>query len=428
MNMRKTMKRFSALFLSMLLCLGITTMPVFAASESQDGLEVTLATNKEAYTQEEEIMVNLSVKNTNDFTVTNLSLENTIPKGYKLAEDSVATKQIGSLEAGESATLKVTYVTKSSNKLDAGDTGKENKLGTGDTGKENKLDAGDTGKENKPGKGSNKEKQPSTGDNSNIILWSVMFILVTLCVIAIGANNKKHSKKLLSLFLCLTLTGTIVIGMPSVTEAAKVQDKSISISESIKVGDSNLEINAIVKYDKISEEGSGNTKPIRPENPSEEEGYYWDNSEVIDVIDVQKSEDVLTEAEVITLLKERGFANYPITYEYSINGEYNNEAEALDTSTDKHPLYQTYYVSKSEEVFTICVINGSIIAYPASFNLESNLEAELLISESEELTSYVNEVNKFYVTIPKDSAAIVQTVKKINAETLDKLTLAEINK
>lgn len=406
MNMRKTMKRFSALFLSMLLCLGITTMPVFAASESQDGLEVTLATNKEAYTQEEEIMVNLSVKNTNDFTVTNLSLENTIPKGYKLAEDSVATKQIGSLEAGESATLKVTYVTKSSNK----------------------LDAGDTGKENKPGKGSNKEKQPSTGDNSNIILWSVMFILVTLCVIAIGANNKKHSKKLLSLFLCLTLTGTIVIGMPSVTEAAKVQDKSISISESIKVGDSNLEINAIVKYDKISEEGSGNTKPIRPENPSEEEGYYWDNSEVIDVIDVQKSEDVLTEAEVITLLKERGFANYPITYEYSINGEYNNEAEALDTSTDKHPLYQTYYVSKSEEVFTICVINGSIIAYPASFNLESNLEAELLISESEELTSYVNEVNKFYVTIPKDSAAIVQTVKKINAETLDKLTLAEINK
>ena len=55
-------------------------------------------------------------------------------------------------------------------------------------------------------------------------------------------------------------------------------------------------------------------------------------------------------------------------------------------------------------------------------------QTELLISESEELTSYVNEVNKFYVTIPKDSAAIVQTVKKINAETLDKLTLAEINK
>ena len=243
------MKRFSALFLSMLLCLGITTIPVFAASESQDGLEVTLVTNKEAYTQEEEIMVNLSVKNTNDFAVTNLSLENTIPKGYKLAEDSVATKQIRSLEAGESTTLKVTYVTKSSNK----------------------PGAGDTGKENKPGKDSNNEKQPSTGDNSNIILWGVMFVLVALCVIAIVANNKKHSKKLLSLFLCLTLTGTIVIGMPSVAEAAKVQDKSISISESIKVGASNLEINAIVKYDKISEEGSGNTKPIRPENLSEED-------------------------------------------------------------------------------------------------------------------------------------------------------------
>ena len=108
-----------------------------------------------------------------------------------------------------------------------------------------------------------------------------------------------------------------------------------------------------------------------------------------------------------------------------MDGGYNDETEALETSTDKHPMYQTYYVSKNEELFTICVINGSIIVIPVSFNLESDLETELLISESEELTSYVDEVNKFYVTIPKNSVAIVKIVEKINAETLDKLKIEE---
>jgi hypothetical protein len=397
--MRKKMKRFSAFFLSMLLCVGMTAIPIFAASESQDGLEVILATNKEAYTQEEEIVAVLSVKNTNHYAITNLSLENIIPMGYKLAEDSMATKQIGSLATGETATLKVTYVAKSSNK----------------------SGVGEADKESKPENSSNNGGQPSTGDKSNVVLWGVIMVLAVLCSITIVKKNKK----LLSLFLCLSMTGAIVSGMPSVAEAAREQNKSISISDSIKVGDSDLEINAIVKYDEASEEGSGNTKPINPENPSEKEEYYWNNSEVIDVIDVKNSDNVLNEIEVITLLKERGFADYPITYEYSMDGGYNDETEALETSTDKHPMYQTYYVSKNEELFTICVINGSIIVNPVSFNLESDLETELLISESEELTSYVDEVNKFYVTIPKNSVAIVKIVEKINAETLDKLKIEE---
>lgn len=233
--MRKTMKRFSAFLLSMLLCLGMTAIPVFAASESQDGLEVTLVTDKEVYTQKEEIVATLSVKNTNDFAVTNLSLENIIPKGYKLAKDSVATKQIGSLETGKTTTLKVTYVAESS-------------TGAG----EDKPGTGDTDKENKPGNGSNSENpvHPETGDKSNVVLWVVLMVVAGLGIIVIVVKNKKHGKKLLSLFLCLTIASAIIVSAaPMQVEAAGGNTKTLTVKETIKVENKEIVISAIVKYE-----------------------------------------------------------------------------------------------------------------------------------------------------------------------------------
>lgn len=169
-------------------------------------------------------------------------------------------------------------------------------------------------------------------------------------------------------------------------------------------------------------------RPTMPENPSAADEYYWNSSEVIDVIDARESDDVLTESEVKSTLYDRGFVDYPITYAYTIDGEYIGDTEVLEGSTNKYPMYQTYYVSKAREVWTIFVINGEVIAYPASYNLESNLNVELMISESNALTSYDDESNKFYVTIPYESTAIVKFVDKIDAEALDKLTIEEIDK
>ena len=85
-------------------------------------------------------------------------------------------------------------------------------------------------------------------------------------------------------------------------------------------------------------------------------------------------------------------------------------------------------MSANGDIWSISVVNGMIIANPASFNLNSELTAQLLISESEKLTSYDNATNKFFVTIPYESEVIVKTVDKIDAETLDRLTVEEINK
>ena len=50
------------------------------------------------------------------------------------------------------------------------------------------------------------------------------------------------------------------------------------------------------------------------------------------------------------------------------------------------------------------------------------MSGELFISESEKITSYDEEDNKFYVTVPYETASIVKIVSRIDTETLDGLS------
>lgn len=164
------------------------------------------------------------------------------------------------------------------------------------------------------------------------------------------------------------------------------------------------------------------------EEPSAYE-YYRENSEtVIEVKDAKESKSVPSEAEVSEIFAERGFGDVKITYDSYIDGEYAGDKEVDKTSDERHPMYQGLYTSKSGDVWTIFVINGEVFANPVSYNLESELGAQLLFSETKELTSYDDDTNKYYVTIPKESAVIVKVIEKIDAEALDKLTIQEINK
>ena len=278
----KVWKKCGVLFLTVLLCITMMAVPALAASDSQDGLEVTLTTDKEKYSKSEEIAATLTVTNTNDTAVSNVSLENLIPEGYKLADGSEAAKQVESLDAGETVSLTVTYVAKESDAdEDKPNTGDDNKGNTEkpDTG-DNSGNTGNIG-ENKgnttTGGGTDKEKKsdvesgyknnttenkdttekaadktsltPTTGDNTNIAFWVVLLLLAGSGIVVLILKKKKNGKKFLSLFLCLTMLETISMGFSTSAEAAEVENKSISISENILVDNNELEIKAIVKYD-----------------------------------------------------------------------------------------------------------------------------------------------------------------------------------
>ena len=83
-------KRGIQSFLVLLIAIICMVVPfsVEAATQTQDGLTVSLTTDKENYAQDEDIQVILSVTNEGNDPVSNISLENIIPEGYKISDGS----------------------------------------------------------------------------------------------------------------------------------------------------------------------------------------------------------------------------------------------------------------------------------------------------------------------------------------------------
>lgn len=106
----KKCKKLLALTMAVLLAFACFALPSFAASSgSQYGLEATIVTDKESYKANEEIHVTVTVKNTNDFKVEDVSIESLLPETLTLKDGSNSTKTVD-LEAGETLTLSFTAV------------------------------------------------------------------------------------------------------------------------------------------------------------------------------------------------------------------------------------------------------------------------------------------------------------------------------
>ena len=170
------------------------------------------------------------------------------------------------------------------------------------------------------------------------------------------------------------------------------------------------------------------------------EKYYRDNSKLIDMISLEDSTTMLTEMQAMFNLAVRGFApqfdddgsriGYPVSYHYAPDGGYVEETEVSIISTDKHPMYQTFYVSEDTEGnrigWVIDIINGEVFARPVSFVFETTCDKEILLTEDKEgkFTSYCD--GTFYITIPHKTAVTAVSVDKIDAETLDGITFDDL--
>lgn len=175
------------------------------------------------------------------------------------------------------------------------------------------------------------------------------------------------------------------------------------------------------------DESAINYENYKVEPPDAEE-YFQENAEIVETVDTKNSSRVLTESGVTTMLKDRGLSGNPITANYSMEGEYSEDFEISDSSEVKHPTYQTYYQNESGELWIILVVEGDVVANPLSFNLQSSLGAQLIVSESDTVTSYDSTTNKYFRTKPKDSAVILRIVERVDATTLDTLTAGELAK
>ncbi|MBE7041766.1 MAG: hypothetical protein E7400_07360 [Ruminococcaceae bacterium] len=154
--------------------------------------------------------------------------------------------------------------------------------------------------------------------------------------------------------------------------------------------------------------------------------YFKNNSTIVS--QGAASGSCRTEAEAYQNLADRGFTQQAITSQYTADGGYSQAKEISSSGTDKHPVYVTYYQTESGNVWSIVEINGTITANPVFYNASGRSDVEVLISESETITSYDSTLNKFYVTKPNESVAVVKIVGRIDAATLETLTIGEIDK
>lgn len=302
--MKKSLKCLSVI-LVMLITLFSFSITALAQTTTQDGLQVNLTTDKQNYSLNEDIEITVSVTNTNDFTVEDVSIEALLPDNFELkdSKQETSTKAID-LKAGENVTLKLTALvkgeeqttepttnpteptkpvepstepstepttesttnpttnptentkpsestTQNSTTSTTETTTKVNTpLNVKETTTNNNNKSQSTTEKTKAVNNKKNGKSPYTGvDYALLAVFLVIFLLSVSGLLYCLIRHTMKTKKAISSVLCLVIAITSVIGFTSYKAYADDREFSIiSISEKIKVDNKDYTISANVKY------------------------------------------------------------------------------------------------------------------------------------------------------------------------------------
>lgn len=257
----------------------------------------------------------------------------------------------------------------------------------------------------------NKKKSGKNGISKNKIIAVTSTIVAVILVIVIiilikGSDNSKS----------VNSKGTAANSIEKPTEAA--ENGTVLTDSSSEDPDGYEAAGIVIKDEELAEYGLD----------EDIDAYYANNSTVISVISADESNVAYSEREAVDKMAELGLDQFEVMYSYSIDGLYYSEAKVASDSDDRRPMYETYYVDVNENVWTIYLINDRIMAYPVSYNLQSEAAVPVVLSEKESVVSYYYTANKFFETVPNETELIVVVAGNINKELLDKMTIEEIDK
>lgn len=228
----KMIKKLSAIAVSAVMMFSIAGINAFAATTTQDGLEVTLNTDKQNYNKDDKITTTLSVKNTNDIAISNVSLENVIPDGYKLDDGSANVKQLETLNPNETAELSVVYVADSSSEISKVSQDSE-------ISQESKVLPDDN--------------TINTGDNS-LHVMIIGIVIVASVLLTVLCFKSKKGRKLLSVILTVSMVGGSSALISLKTNAVNENTKTINVNTKVNADDREVTISAKVSYNIASSE------------------------------------------------------------------------------------------------------------------------------------------------------------------------------
>ena len=158
----------------------------------------------------------------------------------------------------------------------------------------------------------------------------------------------------------------------------------------------------------------------------DEDKYYKENATLYEIKDAVP-EEMFSEAEAIEFLTQKGFTGQPVTYDYTVDCKCIDNCEASADSSDKHPMYQTYFVSEAGEIWLITITGKTITATPISDDFYSTDSVPLIFAETDHLYCFVSNTKKYYIAAPLKSEGKLMIIDDVNAEALGKLTAEDIN-
>lgn len=204
------MKKIFAAFLILMLILSCA-IPALAMTKTQDGLEVTVNTDKRDYHEGDVIRISLNVRNTGNNPVYDVQAEYKLPSGLILPEGVSSTVSIGQIAPGQNKTYTRDFKVITKQQI---------------------------------------VKLPQTGDSSNPGLWALIGAGALLAILAI---KKEQRKQLFALALCCALAGNAFGGFSTSASAEnKYVPATLDVYEPITLNGKPEEAGVIVSYNKLA--------------------------------------------------------------------------------------------------------------------------------------------------------------------------------
>ncbi len=202
--MKRAGKTFVILLVVMVtLVLGATT--AFAATGEQEGVSVTLTTDKKSYTTGETATINIRVTNTNSHSVSGVKIDLTLPGRLSL-QSGAGHIDVGTLAAGETKEYTVTATATAA---------------------------------------ATSAKSPKTADDTPLAPWIILMAAAAAVAAGVLAYKKKALPKKLFVVL-LSLVVALGAVVPGGAALAAASTKTFTVAEGISVDGENGSVSATV--------------------------------------------------------------------------------------------------------------------------------------------------------------------------------------
>lgn len=269
--MKKKWTSLLAIFFAVILCLSCFGLTAFATeTQTQYGLEATIVTDKENYKANEDIHVTVTVKNTNDFKVKDVSIESLLPETLKLRDGDKSTKTVD-LESGETLTLSFTAIKAEKEMTDVTNRGGEaiqtespsrdaSSLTTITADQATTTLAGAV-QEASGNSQTNAVSLPQTGESVRNIVIVIVLLFACITIVALCLIKfKKKTTRVISLVMCVAISASAITGVTFFTaRSANDNRQSVTVEKIITVDGKNDTIQSSIFYSK--DETEDHNKP-----------------------------------------------------------------------------------------------------------------------------------------------------------------------